>query len=245
MKPAIRALAFLAFLWVVLHPAAPAASGAVPADRTVILISLDGVGADLLDRARTPALDALARRGVLARRLSPPFPSNTFPSHATMATGVFPDKHGIVSDKFMDRKRGRFDKEHEASWQRAEPIWVTAERQGVKAAVVMWAVSEWDWRGTHPAFSMRFHRDASDERWADLIARSPPAEPRLILAGSRAATKQRTGTAPMRCGRALEGRIARPSSSAGFRAWASPAVPPDHRVRSRGHRTPVVNLARM
>lgn len=186
MKPAIRALALLAALWFSLSPADAAAGGAVPTDRTVILISLDGVGADLLGHARTPTLDALARRGVFAPRLSPPFPSNTFPAHATIATGVFPDKNGIVSNKFLDRKRGRFEKEREASWLRAEPIWVTAERQGVKAGVVMWALSEGKWRGTLPSYSMRFDRRTGEgekvERILDWLSLPAPMRPRLILA---------------------------------------------------------------
>ncbi len=194
MKPAIRAcLAILLLLVGIgpriardLTPGAALAGEAVPDDRIVVLISMDGVSAELLDRARTPWLDALARRGVLARRLSPPFPPNTFPVHATLATGVFPDKHGIVNNKFFDRKRGRFDREREASWLRAEPIWATAERQGVKTGVLMWVASAGDWRGTLPSASMRFNRDTGDgekvERILEWLSRPPAARPRLILA---------------------------------------------------------------
>lgn len=193
MKPAIRA--FLAVSWF-LHLDSVGAcfardlqSASAHADRTVILISMDGIGGDLLQRARTPTLDAIARRGILALRLSPPFPSNTFPSNATIATGVFPDKHGIVNNKFVDRKLGRYDKERKASWLRAEPIWVTAERQGVKTGVIMWAASEGDWRGTLPSLSMRFNRRTGDgrkvDRILDWLSLPPPARPRLILAWFR------------------------------------------------------------
>src|ERR671912_1699543 len=71
----------------------------------VILVSLDGFRPDYLDRFDLPHLKRIARRGVRARSMIPVFPSLTFPNHYSLVTGLFPDRHGIVSNSFYDPAR--------------------------------------------------------------------------------------------------------------------------------------------
>src|SRR5688572_1036656 len=74
----------------------------------VVLVSLDGLRPDYLDRYAAPNLRRMAVRGVRAERMIPVFPSKTFPAHYTMATGLYADRHGIVGNTFEDpRKPGR------------------------------------------------------------------------------------------------------------------------------------------
>ena len=68
----------------------------------LILISIDGWRWDYLERFAPPALSALAARGVRAEGLIPSFPSKTFPNHYTIVTGLYPDRHGIVSNTMRD-----------------------------------------------------------------------------------------------------------------------------------------------
>jgi arylsulfatase A-like enzyme/tetratricopeptide (TPR) repeat protein len=65
----------------------------------VILISLDTTRADHLgcygsSEARTPAIDGLARRGVLFSQAASPAPL-TLPSHSSIMTGLYPTYHGV------------------------------------------------------------------------------------------------------------------------------------------------------
>ena len=113
----------------------------------VVVLSWDGTHPDYLDRAETPALDRIRREGLEAERLVLVFPADTFPSHVSLATGTYPDRHGIVGNVFRDRERGMYRYSNDASWIEAEPVWVTAERQGVRAAVFFWVGSETDWHG--------------------------------------------------------------------------------------------------
>lgn len=130
-------------------PPAPAAPAAAPVSApAVILLSLDGVRFDYPDRDELPALARLAREGLRAEALDPVFPSSTFPSHVSIATCARADRHGIVANAFQDRVRGAFDYSNDASWIEAEPLWVAAERQGVRAATYFWVGSETPWRGT-------------------------------------------------------------------------------------------------
>ncbi|RPB02956.1 Phosphodiest-domain-containing protein [Choiromyces venosus 120613-1] len=115
---------------------------------TTLLISLDGFRADFLDRSVSPQLTAIAHSGLSPRWLTPAFPSVTFPNHWTIVTGLYPESHGIVGNSFWDPA---FEKEFfytdparsmQGEWWGGEPLWVTAERQGVKSAVHMWPGSE-------------------------------------------------------------------------------------------------------
>lgn len=150
MMPAVIRVIVVVLLWL-LVPAGVAAAASLEALPTVILLSLDGVRHDYLDRGagKLPALTRIARQGARAEALVPVFPSSTFPNHVTLATGTHPDRHGIVANRFFDRQRepGDFDYANDASWIEAEPLWVAAERQGVRAASFFWVGSETDWRG--------------------------------------------------------------------------------------------------
>ena len=95
----------------------------------VVILSMDAFRWDLAGRSHTPTLDSLA-------------------SHYAMATGLHPDHHGVVNNNFYDRKIGRklsvFDAEDvrlPGFWS-GEPIWNTAERQGLTANIFMWPGSE-------------------------------------------------------------------------------------------------------
>ena len=80
--------------------AAFSAAAATPS--TVILISMDGTPAAAARQTELEALTELGRRGAVAARLAPVFPTNTFPNHVSLVTGVLPERHGVVSNVFVD-----------------------------------------------------------------------------------------------------------------------------------------------
>ncbi|KAF1840618.1 Phosphodiest-domain-containing protein [Cucurbitaria berberidis CBS 394.84] len=115
---------------------------------TTILISLDGFRADFLYRNITPTLNQFIQEGISPKYMRPSFPSVTFPNHYTMATGMYPEAHGVVGNSFWDPtlEKEFFYTDPERSlqshWWGGEPIWVTAEKQNVRTAVHMWPGSE-------------------------------------------------------------------------------------------------------
>lgn len=115
---------------------------------TTILISLDGFRADFLNRGITPALNAFIASGVSPRYMLPSFPSVTFPNHFTLVTGLYPESHGIVSNQFWDPALSEefyytdTQNSMQPKWWTAEPLWVTAEKQGARTAIHMWPGSE-------------------------------------------------------------------------------------------------------
>ena len=114
------------------------------AGKTVVLwISVDGVRGDYVDRGQSPFLKSLMEHGAYTRQLVPIFPSLTFPSHTSEATGVAAGVHGIVSNKWFDLAVGQeFNMPSDPKLLQAEPIWITASRQGVRTAVLDWPLSQ-------------------------------------------------------------------------------------------------------
>ncbi|KAF2099367.1 Phosphodiest-domain-containing protein [Rhizodiscina lignyota] len=124
---------------------------------TTILVSLDGFRADFLQRGLTPTLNSFIAEGISPLYMLPSFPSVTFPNHYTMATGMYPEAHGIVGNTFWDTDfEEEFYYTHPKSakqpkWWGGEPLWVTAENQGVRSAIHMWPGSEAHIGGIEPA----------------------------------------------------------------------------------------------
>jgi len=153
--PAAALARFLSLSLLVALCALAADAGAAGPQPVVIVLSWDGTRYDYPARAETVALARMAREGVRAARLTPVYPSSTFPNHVSLATGTHPDRHGIIENSFVDRAGKKFDYSNDASWIAAEPLWITAERQNVRAAVYFWVGSETEWRGRAATYRRR------------------------------------------------------------------------------------------
>jgi predicted AlkP superfamily pyrophosphatase or phosphodiesterase len=117
----------------------------------------------------------------------PVFPSKTFPNHYTIATGLHPDRHGIIDNTMVDPALGRFslsarDAVGDGRWWGGEPIWVTVERQGLRAATCFWPGSEAEIGGVRPTYWMAYDAGlAGEERvrivleWLDLPSDRRPS----------------------------------------------------------------------
>ncbi|MGV7211309.1 ectonucleotide pyrophosphatase/phosphodiesterase [Oxalobacteraceae bacterium A2-2] len=146
-------------------------------DHPVVLISLDGFRADYLGRGASPHLERLAARGVRAQAMRPSYPSLTFPNHYTLVTGLRPDHSGMVDNTMEDAARPgqKFDMHQREQvldpfwWDQAEPAWVTAEKQGMRTAILFWPGAETPIHGVLPTYRMRFDDDIPADRRADIL----------------------------------------------------------------------------
>ncbi|MBL4837679.1 MAG: alkaline phosphatase family protein [Kordiimonadaceae bacterium] len=122
----------------------------------VIMVGIDGLRADAIDRVDAPNLRALAARGVRSKGMIPAMPTKTFVNFYSLATGLHPEHHGFVSNYPYDRKLGEsFSREkhsQDPTWWGGEPIWITAEKQGVKAGTYFWVGSEVPIDGIRPTY---------------------------------------------------------------------------------------------
>jgi predicted AlkP superfamily pyrophosphatase or phosphodiesterase len=170
-----------------------AATAAAP----VLLVSMDGFRWDYcaLHPAETPHLRKYAAEGVSASELIPVYPSNTFPNHYSIATGLYPAHHGIVNNDIFDPQLGRYfhytlpADVGASQWWGGEPIWVTAEKQGLKSASYYWVGSEAAIEGIRPNFTKHFdlaeyNRAPFGNRIDDVVGwlRLPPEQRPAIVA---------------------------------------------------------------
>jgi len=123
-------------------------------DPIVIMIGIDGLRADTLERMPAPNLQLLADFGVRANMI-PAMPTKTFVNFYSLATGLHPKHHGLISnypyDRELERKFNRQTDVGDPKWWGGEPIWITAEKQGVKAATYFWVGSEVEIDGVRPS----------------------------------------------------------------------------------------------
>ncbi|MBU1370052.1 MAG: ectonucleotide pyrophosphatase/phosphodiesterase [Bacteroidetes bacterium] len=161
-------------------------------ERILVVLSLDGFRWDYSDRFGAPNLEQIASEGVKAESMIPSFPSTTFANHYTMATGLYPDHHGILVNRFYDpildetyNEPGKRSTVEEGKFYGGEPIWVTAEKQDVKTATFFWVGSEADVKGIRPSIWKKYdHGFPYEQRIDTVIAwlQLPEEErPRLIM----------------------------------------------------------------
>ncbi|KAJ3288336.1 hypothetical protein HDU79_004945 [Rhizoclosmatium sp. JEL0117] len=156
-------------LFLLTNPPLPLSLDSLPSDHPiVILVSLDGLRPDYLNRSLTPNLLSLAASGIMASHLTPSFPSLTFPNHYSIVTGLYPESHGIVANVFWDSLLNDTFvyvdpvKNKDSKWWFGEPIWVTAVKNGLKSATCMWPGSEAAIKNTRPTYYQPYNGSMSN-----------------------------------------------------------------------------------
>lgn len=129
----------------------------------VIFISADGFRFDYAEKYHAKNLLGLREKGVKAVSMKPSFPSVTFSNHYTLATGMYPSRHGIVNNSFYDpHKKQLYVKTDlsaikDSTWYGGVPIWVLAEQQQMLSAAFYWLGSETPILGIKPTYWYNFN----------------------------------------------------------------------------------------
>lgn len=126
----------------------------------VLLISIDGFRYDYAKRFGAENLLSLQ---VHADRMIPSFPTKTFPNHYTIATGLYPGSHGLVSNSFYApdlgityRTRDRTAVQN-GDFYAGTPLWVLASHQSMLSASYFWVGSEADVRNIRPTYYYNYN----------------------------------------------------------------------------------------
>ncbi|XP_043247638.1 glycerophosphocholine cholinephosphodiesterase ENPP6-like [Amphibalanus amphitrite] len=112
----------------------------------MLVLSISALRHDYL--SKVPSRDApffthFLRYGSRAEYLSPTFPSGGVASMTSIYTGLYPEKHGVLGEHFMDRKQGELklkgpaghSADDAAWWGGSLPFWNSAVKQWRKAAL--------------------------------------------------------------------------------------------------------------
>lgn len=155
----------------------------------LLLVSFDGFRHDYAKLHNARNLLKLGQDGATAEGLRPGFPSMTFSSHFTIVTGVHAERHGIVDNAFYDpvtQEEYQFSRNaQEGKWYRRAPLWVLAERQGIRTATYSWPGSEAAIEGVRPSIWRKYRDQGTVDQQVDQALewlRLPAAErPRLVV----------------------------------------------------------------
>ena len=85
---------------------------------------MDGLTNDAWDIAELESFQRIQNEGIRAEFMTPVYQSTTYPGHVSMATGVHPDRHGILHNSFYDRESGFHSYPDDANLIDVPPIWV-------------------------------------------------------------------------------------------------------------------------
>lgn len=157
----LRKFQLLVIATVVLTVSSGCSTSTADSDQYVVILSLDAFRWDYPTLASTPNLNSIAHDGVTAKALIPCYPTKTFPNHYSMATGLHPNNHGLVCNRFWDAELGFYsigdrNAVENPLFYGGEPFWLTAEKQGVKAATYYWVGSEAPIGGQYPSFWKKY-----------------------------------------------------------------------------------------
>jgi alkaline phosphatase D len=156
----------------------------------VVLVSIDGFRPDYIETVPAPRLARLRREGVSAPHMLPVFPSKTFPNHYSIATGMYAGTHGVVGNQMWDPalrasfRVGDPESERDPRWYGGEPVWVTAERQGMLSAALFWPGSQVPIGGILPTYHARYDKAVSSQARVDQVIKwlrlPPERRPHLV-----------------------------------------------------------------
>jgi predicted AlkP superfamily pyrophosphatase or phosphodiesterase len=166
-------------------------SAAQQAKHYVVMVSLDGFRYDYTGKYGAAHLLALGAAGASAPEgMIPAYPSVTFPNHYTLVTGLYPEHHGIVANRFYDPARKQYysytdpASSTDGSWYGGTPLWVLAEKQAMRSACFFWPGSEAEIDGMRPTYYLKYDDGIADRKRIDQVIawlRLPPAErPHLV-----------------------------------------------------------------
>ncbi|CAJ0931154.1 unnamed protein product, partial [Mesorhabditis belari] len=139
----------------------------------VLLVSFDGFRHSLLNETTVPNIYKWAKGGTwFVNGTKSQYVTYTAPNHMSIATGLYEESHGIVSNFFFDHKddtvfdyfnyTGRkSEMELSSRWYLGDPIWLTNDRNGGRSAVMDWPMVEANY--SHPPHKPHWFRAWSSD----------------------------------------------------------------------------------
>ena len=146
----IRIARMLLALAVVLAWGCSAVAAGPHKDRCVIMVTIDGLANFYIDdpKSDVPVMRKLAAQGARAEGgVIATFPTVTWPTHTTLATGAAPARHGVVGNNYFDRATAKsvplildriLNKDQTVQ---IPTIYDAAHQAGLKTAAVCWPAS--------------------------------------------------------------------------------------------------------
>jgi len=101
----------------------------------VVVVMCDGFGLDYLEQSHMPVLARWLQTG-LYRRVKDTMPSVTNTNNASICCGVWPEKHGITANFYLNEISGREEYMEQADMVLAPTLFERAAAHGVNSALL-------------------------------------------------------------------------------------------------------------
>uniref|UniRef100_A0A8D0GX98 Ectonucleotide pyrophosphatase/phosphodiesterase 7 n=1 Tax=Sphenodon punctatus TaxID=8508 RepID=A0A8D0GX98_SPHPU len=140
----------------------------------LLLISFDGFRWNYDQDVDTPNLDAMATEGVKVQYLTPAFVTQTSPCHFTLLTGKYIENHGVIHNMWFNASTGQklpyYNTQGVSKWwdNGSVPIWITAQRQGLKTGSLFFPGGNATYQGEQVHFKKMealFHNYSNETEW--------------------------------------------------------------------------------
>ncbi|KEK24352.1 ectonucleotide pyrophosphatase/phosphodiesterase [Bacillus gaemokensis] len=108
----------------------------------VIILSFDCLSAlDFPILQKLPHFSSLIEQGAIARKVEAIYPSVTYPSHATIVTGNYPNKHGVVSNTLLQPGKESPDWHWYRRSIKGTTLYDEARKANLTTAALLWPVT--------------------------------------------------------------------------------------------------------
>lgn len=150
--------ALVLFCLVLVTGGGPPARAAEQAASHVVLVSFDGFRSDYAERWQLSNFLTMQELGSSSAGLVPAYPSKTFPNHYSIVTGLYPGRHGLVDNNFVDPGRGlayrMSDRAavEDPAFYGGTPLWQYVRQHGLRSASYFWVGSEAPITGSFPDY---------------------------------------------------------------------------------------------
>ena len=147
---------------------------------------MDGMTNDAWELKELKTFQRIQNEGIRADYMTPVYQSTTYPGHVSMATGVYPDRHGILHNSFYDRESGFHSYPDDANLIDSPPIWVLAEQEGITTGVYFWVGSETQWNGwqakyKYAPFDANIKEEEKIDQVIEWLEMDEAIRPKLIM----------------------------------------------------------------
>uniref|UniRef100_A0AAV2MGZ0 glycerophosphocholine cholinephosphodiesterase n=1 Tax=Knipowitschia caucasica TaxID=637954 RepID=A0AAV2MGZ0_KNICA len=124
----------------------------------------------------------LLRRGATVDHMTPDFPSLSYPNYYSLMTGRHCESHHMTGNYMWDERSDKHfliginpDSRLPLWWEGAEPLWVTAQRQGKRVHMYYWPGCEVEILGVRPQICEEYYYNPSVQNFTESLRRSVDA----------------------------------------------------------------------
>ncbi|XP_055913099.1 bis(5'-adenosyl)-triphosphatase enpp4-like [Eupeodes corollae] len=125
----------------------------------LIVVSYDGFRNEYFKRNVTPTMLKFRQEGIYTDRMLNVFPTKTFTNHFSIATGLYPDAHGVLANSLYDTVDGPLDYSYKLFHYNnsIQPIWVVNEKANGVSGCMMWPGSNFNYSDTGCTYTLKYN----------------------------------------------------------------------------------------